>query len=33
MTAMIYLALRDRKARGVRIARPPFSGVAPFTAG
>ena len=33
MTAMIYLALRDRKARGVRIPRPPYSGVAPFTAG
>jgi hypothetical protein len=30
---MIYLALRDRKARGVRIPRPPYSGVAPFTAG
>jgi hypothetical protein len=30
---MIYLALRDRNARGVRISRPPYSGVAPFTAG
>ena len=30
---MIYLALRDRKARGVRIPRPPYLGVAPFTVG
>ena len=33
MTAMIYLALRDRKARGVRIPRQRFQGVRHFEAG
>jgi DNA polymerase-3 subunit epsilon len=33
MTAMIYLRLRDLKARGRRIARSPFQSRAAFTAG
>jgi DNA polymerase-3 subunit epsilon len=33
MTAMIYLALRDRAARGARIPRQRFQGVRRFEAG
>jgi DNA polymerase-3 subunit epsilon len=32
MTAMIYLALRDREARGARIPRQRFQGVRHFEA-
>ena len=33
MTAMMYLALRDLKARNKRIARSPYQSVSPFSAG
>ena len=33
MTAMMYMTLRDLKARGQRIARSPYQSVSPFSAG